>query len=989
MERNPRRYRPRATTAFCAALAAASLALFPSGAAAQDGMVAGTIRAAGRTTPLSTVQVEALDATGAVVATTLSGNSGAFRVAGLPAGSYTIRFTIPGWEEHNEAVTVVAGQTTSVSVELSEQVFNLNPITVTASKTEEKVLEAPAAVEVIPTIDLQEQPALTWADHLKGVAAVDVIKSGLMQNNVVVRGFNNVFSGATLTLTDNRIARVPSLRANITHLNPTTNADLERIEIVLGPGSALYGPNAANGVIHSITKSPIDFTGGQISFAGGLRHQGIVPGQDDSSVEPLTQIEGRYAFSPSDKFGIKLSGLYFTGEDYFFADPVEVEQQGLALTCQDASYAPTDPACLNFGNGLDLSDPADVQTLQASVDNVAAGRNNTLKRWAGDVRADWRPNEDVTLILSAGNTQAVNSVDLTGLGGAQAVDWGYGYLQARTQYKSAFAQVFFNKSNNKSSYLFRSGRPLLDESSLLVAQIQNRSNLGDRNSLIYGLDLLRTVPRTSGTINGINEDDDDITEFGGYVQWEWNASDKWDVVGAARLDTHSRLDDPVFSPRAALVFRPNQENTLRATYNRAFSTPTTLNLFLDISGGTVPLGGPFAYDVRAQGTTGDGLQFKRTGGVPDSRSPFSPLRGEDPQTFFPTTTGSLWDLAVRVVGLRDPDLGAFLASLPPPTGDQVRVESRTLNPTAGVGVPPFFSTPGVCTPGSDGQPDCNLSAIEDLPVLRPTITSTFEMGYKGLLGDKFLLNVNAYYSRIQDFTSALRVSTPNAFLNGADIGAYLQGLGVPAEQAQGIALAIGGDLNDASEPGIPLSILTYEGAGGSIPAAALTYQNLGDVDLFGLDMSATYIAGQFWELGATFAFVNKDEFDTGTEIVPLNASRRKGTASVRYRNEDNGFNAAVRGRVQNGFPANSGVYTGDVKGYGTIDLNFGYRFALRRPVTVQLDLQNLVTLNGVCGLSDSGAGVEASCGAFSKMYQSFVGSPLMGRYAMLRLIWDF
>lgn len=59
----------------------------------------------------------------------------------------------------------------------------------------------------------------------------------------MVRGFNNIFSGGLLTLTDNRIARVPSLRLNAYNFIPVTNDDIERIEVVLGPGSAVYGPS--------------------------------------------------------------------------------------------------------------------------------------------------------------------------------------------------------------------------------------------------------------------------------------------------------------------------------------------------------------------------------------------------------------------------------------------------------------------------------------------------------------------------------------------------------------------------------------------------------------------------------------------------------------------------------------------------------------------------------------------------------------------------
>ena len=93
------------------------------------------------------------------------------------------------------------------------------------------------------------------------------------QFNLVKRHtvISNVFSGALFVLSDYRWASVPSLRFNAYNMIPTTNDDIERIEFVLGPGSALYGPNVDKGVMHIITRSPLDHQGTTVSLAGGLR----------------------------------------------------------------------------------------------------------------------------------------------------------------------------------------------------------------------------------------------------------------------------------------------------------------------------------------------------------------------------------------------------------------------------------------------------------------------------------------------------------------------------------------------------------------------------------------------------------------------------------------------------------------------------------------------------------------------------------------------
>jgi len=939
---------------------------FPGEVEAQDGTITGVVVNAETDAPLAAARVRVLHPTGTTATSAMADGEGRFRISITP-GTYTVRIEALGFRtEDRTEVQVTAGEVTNLRVVLPRQSFDLDPMVISVSKLEEKRLESPAAVEVVGELDIRERPGVTLADHVSGVAGVDVIRTGLQGNYVTVRGFNNIFSGATLTLTDNRIAAVPSLRANVHHMNPTSNADIERVEVVLGPGSALYGPNAASGVIHSITKSPIDFPGGTFTVATGLRQQAAqataIPAADSvvsfsSSSEGVVHVEGRYAHKVSDRLGFKASGQFFHGEEWQFTDVVETEQQVLANACIGAGYQVNNPACQNFAQGLNFADPADVELLRTSVDNVARGRDNEIQRYAVDLRADWRPSDDLTLIFSGGRSTSTNSIDLTGLGAAQVINWDFNYLQTRALYRSAFAQIFFNQSDNTETYLLRSGRPLNDRSYLLVGQVQNQSRVRDRHNLVYGLDLLRTVPQTQGTINGQNEDDDDITEYGGYVQSETELTRRLSLIMAARLDNHSRLENPVFSPRAALVFTPVEGHSFRTTYNRAFSTPTTLNLFLDISGGTVPLGGPFRYDVRAQGATETGMQYSRTNGVPDHMTPFGLLIGTSPRQFRPTTTENLWQTVVAVVSASNPQAGAMLASLPVPSGEQVGIDLRVLNLDAGEGESPFRPAP------------VGLTGLEDIERLRPTITNTFEVGYKGFAGDRLLLASNVYYSRINDFTSALRVNSPNVFLNRADVQAYLESFGVPTADAAGLAQSIGGagTHGSAAAPGIPLGVVTPVQAGGTDPAVVLTYENLGTVNLWGADVSATFLLGDGWELSGNAAWVSDDEFDTGDEIVPLNAPTFKGAGSVRYRNPTTGINGQLRVRHVGGFPANSAVYAGPVDAYTVFDLNLGYRLPMMQNVTLQLDVQDL----------------------FDGGYRTFVGTPELGRFAMLRLRYDF
>ena len=118
------------------------------------------------------------------------------------------------------------------------------------------------------------------------------------------------FRAHLLTLTDNRIARVPSLRLNAYNFIPVTNDDIERIEVVLGPGSALYGPNSANGVMHIITRSPFNSAGTSAQVGLGERS--------------VRQVSVRHAGAAGDRLGYKVSAQHYTGMDWEYEDPAEV-----------------------------------------------------------------------------------------------------------------------------------------------------------------------------------------------------------------------------------------------------------------------------------------------------------------------------------------------------------------------------------------------------------------------------------------------------------------------------------------------------------------------------------------------------------------------------------------------------------------------------------------------------------------------------------------
>ena len=141
---------------------------------------------------------------------------------------------------------------------------------ITSQKRQDKVTDAPAAIELVSSEDIKREESTNLGGYLKGIKGVDFTSSGINNYSISVRGFNSSFTTRLLTLTDGRIASIPALRVINYSLIPQSSKDIESIEIVLGPSTALYGANAHSGVVSINSKSPADSEGFDISMSSSI-----------------------------------------------------------------------------------------------------------------------------------------------------------------------------------------------------------------------------------------------------------------------------------------------------------------------------------------------------------------------------------------------------------------------------------------------------------------------------------------------------------------------------------------------------------------------------------------------------------------------------------------------------------------------------------------------------------------------------------------------
>jgi iron complex outermembrane receptor protein len=148
------------------------------------------------------------------------------------------------------------------------------PVT-SVSKKPEKLSQAAAAITVIPQDELHRSGVTTIADALRLVPGMEVGRVDAHTWAVSSRGFNDTFANKLLVLMDGRSVYTPLFSGVYWEVQDTVLEDIDRIEVVRGPGATLWGANAVNGVVNIITKSAKDTQGGLVVGGGGSEELGF------------------------------------------------------------------------------------------------------------------------------------------------------------------------------------------------------------------------------------------------------------------------------------------------------------------------------------------------------------------------------------------------------------------------------------------------------------------------------------------------------------------------------------------------------------------------------------------------------------------------------------------------------------------------------------------------------------------------------------------
>lgn len=893
---------------------------------------------------------------------------------------------------YSDTVTEVTASNQSLNIVLVESSTALNEVIISASRRREKVQEAPASVSVVSARKLDATPNATDVTrNLINLPGVQIQQQTANRINISMRGDSGLFGTSVFPILDYRSLIAPGIGSFQTDQSGLNNLDIQRIEVVRGAGSALYGPGVTQGVVHFISKSPIDSPGTAVEFIAGQ----------------LNTIGGslRHATKISDKFGFKILAQHRQGDD-FTLDPNNPEDAEQIALFRNSVVRPN----LNEEGVVDQTRPGTV--LVENLDTDGDG-NPMAKDWFNtsfSTAFEYRPTDKASINLAVGaNSASSVFYNEQGEGLSQASEfWG----QLRGQFGGLFVQAFYVDNNggsdSKPTFLYQTGFDVSVARKQLEGQVQY--NFDTPNFLnanwTAGVDYRLALQDTGGLTYGRNEDDDNFSVLGGYVQGKFALTEKLDFVAAGRYDQFNFIDDGGFSPRAALVYKASPKHTFRASYNRTISTVSNLQLNIDF-----PLSAiiPGSFDVwlygnKTEQTFADNPTIDWfTGLIPsipaDLQGAGLPLAAILGQEVAPGVSVNDF-IASQILG----GLGADPANAPLIPAVQAALQSINLQ-SIGFG--------GALSPGFnifDGNP----IGTQNAPISQIQIGDSFEVGYKGVLGEKLGVSLDVYYVK-EDGNSLFTAISPAFALTGieglsADLAnnaealftpalvQALQASGIDAATAQGIAATLAPVVNGAYAAGGNQVLNTPSAAFGGatltqvlqalpfhatiqteqvpqtdgITHLAAGYRTFNERSYYGWDLGLEYYLTDDLSFFGNYSGVSKTDFlqtlkgnSSGAQFATsLNVPKNKYRLGANY-TPTLGLRANVAFQHDDSFNPLAGQFSGPTGARDLVDAGLGFKF--KNGIQLDLTATNL----------------------FDTQYRYYQNMPLIGRRVLGKIKYEF
>lgn len=459
---------------------------------------------------------------------TITDASGHYIFRDLKPGEYTVQVSFTGYETTQKTTSVYASQTVELNFEINPDAFMLDQVVITSSKTELRRRESPSLVNVLSGKAFATVGACTLADGLDFQPGVrvenDCQNCGFTQ--VRINGLDGHYSQILMNSRP-----VFSALAGVYGLEHIPANMIDRVEVMRGGGSALFGSSAVGGTINIITKDPIS-NSAQISHT--LTSIGISGALDNNTTLNASIV------TDNNKAGIFLYGQsrYRDGYDHNddgFTEVAKIKSQTLGARTFLRTSDNT-KLTLEYHNTHEFRRGGDQLDLPPHLAMIAEEVDHNIH--SGEATLDWwlRDRRDKLSIFAA--TQSTRRKSYYG---SDMDPDAYG----RTSDIVVFAGSQW--SHPMDRFLFMPAE--------LVAGLE------------YSYNRLHDI--TVGYDHNIRQT---VNIYSGYLQNEWK-DDRWGFLLGARVDKHSMIHNAIVSPRVNIRFNPSHNYNFRASFSTGFRSP--------------------------------------------------------------------------------------------------------------------------------------------------------------------------------------------------------------------------------------------------------------------------------------------------------------------------------------------------------------------------------------------------------------------------------
>ena len=226
---------------------------------------------------------------------------------------FTLAVSMVGYERQE---IVVKSSTSNLNISLKEQATLGQDVVVSASRIQESVLQSPVTIEKMDIRSIRESAAPSFYDALRNLKGVETSTQSVSFSSINMRGFNSNGNTRVVQLIDGMDNQAPGLNFAVGNIVGISELDLEGVELLPGAASALYGPNALNGIILMNSKSPFLYQG----LSAQVKVGAMSASNRSEATTPYSDIAIRYAKAINNKWAYKINFNTLSAEDWQSTD---------------------------------------------------------------------------------------------------------------------------------------------------------------------------------------------------------------------------------------------------------------------------------------------------------------------------------------------------------------------------------------------------------------------------------------------------------------------------------------------------------------------------------------------------------------------------------------------------------------------------------------------------------------------------------------------